>query len=76
MPLSDDDLDWLTWIEWAARYGGHGTSAGWCSAALGGRIVFRFLLVKTGPIGSDLNDIGVASNAPVEVNKNNSGAET
>jgi len=35
-----------------------------------------FLLVKTSPIGSELNDIGGASNAPVEGNKNNLGAGT
>jgi hypothetical protein len=35
-----------------------------------------FLLVKTSPIGSELNDIGGDSNAPVEVNKKNLGAGT
>jgi hypothetical protein len=40
------------------------------------RSLSPFLLVKTSPIGSELNDIGGASNAPVEVNKNNLGAET
>jgi hypothetical protein len=40
------------------------------------RALSRFLLVKASPIGSKLSDIGVASNAPVEFNKNKLGAET
>jgi hypothetical protein len=39
----------------------------------GVRALSRFLLVKASAIGSELNNIGVASNAPVEVNKNNLG---
>ncbi len=42
----------------------------------GARALSRFLLVKASPIGPELNDIGVTSNAPVEFNKNNLGAET
>ena len=46
------------------------------SAIDGVRALSRFLLVKASPIGPELNNIGVTSNAPVEFNKNNLGAET
>jgi hypothetical protein len=52
--------------DWADQHGSHVTSAGDVEeSAIDGpprsaRAPDRFLLVKTGPIGSDLNDIGVA----------------
>jgi hypothetical protein len=57
------------------RHAGHAISRGHAeaSAIQGARALSRFLLVKVSPIGSELNDIGVASNAPVEVNNNNLG---
>jgi hypothetical protein len=69
--------------EWADRHGGHAASSGGMRKKPQSTIdppralsLSPFLLVKTSPIGSELNDIGGASTAPVEVNKNNLGAET
>jgi hypothetical protein len=70
--------------EWKDRHGGHAASSRGRAEesaiddrpAARARSLSPFLLVKTSPIGSELNDIGGASTAPVEVNKNNLGAET